>query len=559
MGRFPRICRVVSLFFGLLCGCGQGPHGHVLELEGDFDRWGREHPVTQLEWTGDRYYGMALLPAGAMNFKLFSRFEAATFGPTTEQPMRAVPTRIAVTPSPVDQDPLWPFRVSLPFPGRYEFEYVPGAGVIHVDFADDPSPDRYSPMAVELITALRRSDTLLPSEQSARGQELVERIRRNRPKMPLRQSDDVDEFISFWHFGKVDYPSMTVISDETSWGEARKNEVAFALDNNVGYWAGQATVNRHKYLFNLHGKRFLDPLNPEVVWNGDFPIDEQVDGFETDPGQLHSLAFGPNYRENGPRWRRYCLQSPIPTLPRPEILVRLPGGYDEKGLEQSRHYPVVFWFVTRAEMFSGYLAQLLDDAVGDSRAVQVFVPPPTDYTERTGLFVTEPNTRFPHITPRGPQFAEWFDDTLVPHVEKVARISKDRVLIGVGAAASWSIQRVWTGGKTRLNRVMAYAGAYTWNLAGGETALERVIKTRQPVADDLWVVFDDSYWDIKTYQPKEVVKLLAESMARHPTVRVEVVRDYDWEKEISPNKIHGRLPQKTALRVVMHGLEPVIR
>lgn len=448
-----------SLGLGAISGCGgsDGYFGPTVRLHGSFNGWGRSDAPAELSWDGQNYRGVVTLPGETIEMQVYVPSLLSTYGSPQAAKAAPVPAQLSVAK---DQAAGGTIRVALPLPARYEVVFSPQDQTLHVDFSDDAA-DGQSPEAQIIIGALRKSDQLTRAEQHAKGIGLGDALRALGIDLPLPVSFGELRGLSFWHLGAVDWPSLSLVGDFNGW-RTDADPLTFVLDGTVAYLGKRASGARLEYRFDLHGQRYPDPQNPEVVWDGSYLPPNPANILGGNAGELNSVAYAPGYLEPGARLRRLSGPDAPEGQPRPEVLVYLPPGYAQAA---TTRYPVLYVLDGKDAVVRGGYARLferLSQAGKLPRIVGVFVSSPSDSQARLSALTSYRDPAYPEIDPRGDAFSRWLTDGLMPQVDKTLRVTASRALLGVDIAGPLVMGLVWKDDKKRFLRAMSQSGRFGW-------------------------------------------------------------------------------------------------
>lgn len=454
-------CLALSTALGVGAGCSSddGYLGPSVRLSGSFNGWVRGEIAPELTWDGHEYRGVVTLPGETVELQVVVPQLSTSYGSTSLDRTMAVPTLQPVAredePNPQTRGPL---KWALPMPARYEVVFSPQQRTIHIDFADDAQAGQ-SPEAALVIDALRGSDRLSVSEQHTRGLALIESLRQRSVEMPLALRFGAQQGFLFLHLGLVDWQSLSLIGDFNGW-RAGVDPLSFVLDGTVAYLGKRTTGSRIEYRFDLHGQRYADPLNPEVMWDGAYLPPNPSNLLGGNAGELNSVAMAPGYQEPGSRLRRM----PGPDTPegqaRPEVLIYLPPGYAQA---TTTRYPSLYVFDGKDAVVRGGYTRLLDrlQQTGKvSPVVGVFVSSPSSPSMRLSALTSYRDPTFAEIEPKGDAFSRWLVDSLVPQVEKSYRVSTARALLGIDMAGPMVMSLAWKD--SRFPRALSQSGRFGW-------------------------------------------------------------------------------------------------
>lgn len=456
-------CLALSTVYGLAlgagCGSDDGYLGPAVRLSGSFNGWVRGELAPELTWDGHDYRGVVTLPGETVELQVVVPLLSTSYGSTSVDRTTAIPSLQAVSredePSPTARGPL---KWALPMPARYEVVFSPQQRTIHIDFADDAKAGQ-SPEAALLIDALRGSDQLSASEQHARGLQLVESLRQRSIETPLSLSFGDQRGFLFLHLGPVDWQSLSLIGNFNGW-RAGVDPLSFVLDGTVAYLGKRSSGTRVEYRFDLHGQRYADPLNPEVMWDGAYLPPNPSNLLGGNVGELNSVAMAPGYQEPGSRLRRM----PGPEAPegqaRPEVFIYLPPGYAQAS---TTRYPALYVLDGKDAVVRGGYTRLLDRLQQAGKAapvVGVFVSSPSEPSVRLSTLASYRDPTFAEIEPKGDAFSRWLVDALVPQVEKNYRVSTVRALLGIDMAGPLVMNLVWKD--PRFARALSQSGRFGW-------------------------------------------------------------------------------------------------
>ncbi len=457
LGRFLVGALSVLGFAGIGCDGSDGYLGPTVKLQGSFNGWGRTESSPELVWDGDSYRGVVTLPGETVELQVYVPTLLRTYGSAGSARPVAIPSQFPVAK---DQEAAGTIRVALPLPARYEVVFSPQHGTVHVDFAEDATADQ-GPEARLIVEALRKSDLLSRPEQRARGQGLTDALRALGSELPLPVTFGEFRGLSFWHLGVVDWQSLSLVGDFNGW-KTDADPMNFVLDGTVAYLGKRASGARLEYRFDLHGQRYADPLNPEVVWDGAYVPPDPANILGGNAGEMNSVAYAPGYFEPGSRLRRLSgLDSPE-GQPRPEVLVYLPPGYAQA---TSTRYPVLYILDGKDAVVRGGYPRLFDRLAQSGKlpsVIGVFVSSPSSPAARLSALASYRDLGYPEIDPRGDAFARWLTDGLMPQVDKSLRTSSSRALLGIDMAGPLVMSMVWKDDKKRFLRAMSQGGRFGW-------------------------------------------------------------------------------------------------
>lgn len=437
------------------CGGSDGYVGPTVRLHGSFNGWGRGDTPDELTWDGQVYRGVVTLPGETIEMQVYVPSLLRTYGSAQMGTAVPVPSQLVVAK---DQDARGTIQVALPLPARYEVVFSPQDQTVHLDFADDAA-DNQSPEAQLIIRALAKSDQLSRAEQHARGISLGDALRARGSDFPLPVRFGELSGLSFWHLGPVDWPSLSMVGDFNGW-RTDADRLTFALDGTVAYLGKRASGARIEYRFDLHGQRYPDPLNPEVVWNGAYLPPDPANILGGNAGEMNSVAYAPGYFEPGSRLRRLPGPDAPEGQPRPEVLVYLPPGYSQA---TTLRYPVIYVLDGKDAVVQGGYTRLFDrlsQAGKLPNLVGVFVSSPSDARARLSALTSYRDPGYREVEPRGDAFARWLTDGLMPQVENSLRVGSSRVLLGVDMAGPLVMSMVWKDDKKRFLRAMSQSGRF---------------------------------------------------------------------------------------------------
>jgi len=446
----------------LQAGCGEaGPQnlGPVLRLSGDFNSWSKGEDAPSLKWDGSHYVGVVELPGDKLQLQLYAPMLGQVLGKLVGPGRSAsVPGQVALQGG----GNIEPFRLSTPLPTRYQLDYEPGTGKLHIDLAEDAATGLPEPAAL-LVTALRGSDKLPPAQRAQRAQALRAGLRDAHTELPLQVGTADSRGVTFLYLDPVDYPELSVVGDFNRWTTG-SDPMAFALDGSVAYLARRASGVRLEYRFDLHGQRFADVSNPEIAWDGAYVPPSPSNLLGGNSGELNSVAFTPGYVEPGSRLRLLQLPPADNGAVRPQVLVYLPPGYAQTASQATR-YPTLYIHDGKDALVRGRYDKTLDRLANAQQlpnVIGVFVAAPADPQQRLALLTHYADPTYPEITPKGDTYAKFLLDTVLPTVEKQYRAGEPRAMLGVDLAGPFSLQLLWTDESVRFTRLASQSGRFGW-------------------------------------------------------------------------------------------------
>jgi hypothetical protein len=449
------------------CGGNDGYLGPSVRLTGSFNGWVRGELAPELTWDGHEYRGVMTLPGENLELQVFvpsllSSLESVGSGASV---LHGVPAQVTVSEpgaggSADSVSRTGPMRWALPLPARYEVVYSPQQRTVHVDFSDDATVNQPVEAAL-LIEALRNSDQLSPSEQHARGLVLAESLRAKSVELPFKNTFGEQRGLTFLHLGAVDWPALSLVGDFNGW-RAGVDPMTFVLDGTIAYQGKRASGARLEYRFDLHGQRYADPQNLEVMWDGSFLPPNPSNLLGGNLGELNSVAMAPGYFEPGSRLRRFVGPDAPEGQPRPDVLIYLPPGYSQA---TTTSYPTLYVLDGKDAVVRGGYPRLLERLTQAGKTppvVGVFVSSPSDPAVRLSALASYPDATFSEIIPRGDAFTRWLVDGLLPQVEKSFRVTSSRALLGIDMAGPLVMSLAWKDAQRRFPRVASQSGRFGW-------------------------------------------------------------------------------------------------
>ena len=449
--------------FGSGCSGSDGYLGPSVRLIGSFNGWMRGELAPELTWDGRDYRGVVTLPGETLELQVYVPTLLSALGGTGTPRVAAVPAQQEVSDAMASSDGTatnGPLRWAFPLPARYEVVFSSQQHSVHIDFAAD-AQNGQEPEAALLIEALRGSDQLPPAEQRARGLALGDALRASSVELPFKNTFAELRGLTFLYFGPVDWPSLSLVGDFNGW-RTGVDPMLFALDNTVAYLGKRASGARIEYRFDLHGQRFADPQNAEVVWDGAFLPPNPTNLLGGNTGEFNSVAMAPGYLEPGSRLRRFPGPDAPEGQPRPEVLVYLPPGYAQAG---STRYPTLVVLDGKDAVVRGGYPRLLDrlsQAGKIPSVVGVLVSSPSDPKVRLSALASYADPTFADVEPKGDAFARWLTDGLLPSIDKSFRVTSARALLGIDMAGPLAISLAWKDPQKRFPRVASQSGRFGW-------------------------------------------------------------------------------------------------
>lgn len=448
----------LGLSLGAGCGEGDGARlGMSLRLGADWNGWATSASAPELTWDGERYHAVVTLPGDDLELRLYSPETGLLVGHPRGTPAQPVASTAQTLAAVSDVPPL---RLALPLLARYELSFDPRRGELHVDLAEDADAG-LEPAGAALVRALRGADRLSPDERKQRAATLRTTLAELAVETPLAWSSPEHQGLTFLHLDSVDHAELSVIGDFNAWTPGR-DPMSFVLDGTVAYHARRGAGARLEYRFDLHGRRYVDPRNPEVAWDGVVLPPSPGNLLGGNVGELNSVAYAPGYVPASSRLRRLPLPEGGPSS---EVLVYLPAGYGKSG----RRYPSLYLHDGKDALVRGGYDRTLD-RLAQSRqipeVVAILIAPPADPVERLATFATNTDPTFPQVTPRGVAYERFLTDVVVPLVEKTYRTGEPRALLGIDLAGPLSFHLVWSDPQARFTRAASQSGRFGWGADG---------------------------------------------------------------------------------------------
>lgn len=474
----PLVLNSVIGFLGLgLWGCGQQGvyYGLTLRVSGNFNSWSESEQAPTLDWDTQRqhYTGIVEMPGDELTLRLFAPRVGQMIGavsgttaaskqelaggvpPAPGQAKRAlVPTTLATEVGLEEQ----PLAISTPLAARYQLDYDPVSGGLHIDLAADAERDQ-TPETMLLIGALRGSDQLAATEQAQRGSDFINAVHASNMEAPLKSKAGVYQSLTLLHLGTIEGQDLSVVGDFNAWTPGH-DPMHFVLGDRVAYLGRRAEGLRLEYRFDRDGVLYADPLNQEVIWNGAYLPPNPNNLLGGNQGDFNSVAFAGDYIEQGPRLRR--LQAPGGPLGVGEIYVYLPPGYDQ---QPSQTFPTIYFHDGKDAIVRGQYDRslyLLAARKQIPAMVGVFVSAPSDPSTRLSAFASFPDAKFPEVTPQGADYGRYLLETVLPAVEKEYRAGAPRAMVGVDLAGPFSFNLAWTDDQRRFTRIGSQSGRFGW-------------------------------------------------------------------------------------------------
>lgn len=454
-------------------GCS-GPtpyYGLTLRVSGDHNSWYKGDQAPTLSWDSQRqiYTGVIELPGDELNLRLFAPRVGLLVGSGSESSSGSSNLLGPANPS-LDSGPfipvslttevgsvVKPLRLSTPLAARYQFDFDPGSGKLHIDFATDAERDQSSEAAL-LITALRGADVLSDGQRTQRSNALIAAVRERNIETPLQSSAGPYQSITILHLGATLAP-LSLVGAFNGW-TAGRDPLHFVLDGRIAMVARRTRGVRFEYRFDRDGTRYADPLNLELMWDGAALPPNPKNILGGNLGEWNSVAFTPGYLEQGPRLRRL----PLPTGPLGvgEVLVYLPPGYAQ---HSNQRYSTIYIHDGKDTIVRGQYDRALY-VLGQQgqipQLIGVFVSAPSDPTDRLAAFTHFSDSHYPDVTPQGDAYARYLFDTIIPAVERTYRTDTTRAMLGIDMAGPFSFHIAFTDGKRRFLRIASQSGRFGW-------------------------------------------------------------------------------------------------
>ncbi len=444
---------------GAGCGGDGGYFGPSVRLTGSFNGWLRGELAPELTWDGQDYRGTVTLPGETLELQVYVPTLLTSFGSARLDRLSAVPALLDVASDDGSGAGMHgPLRVAMPISAHYEVVFSPQKHTLHIDFAEDAKSNQ-SPEAALLIEALRGSDHLTALEQHARGLALADALRNRAVELPLANRFGELRGLTFLHLGVVDWPSLSLVGDFNGW-RAGADPMTFVLDGTLAYLGKRASGARIEYRFDLHGQRYPDPNNPEVIWDGAFIPPNPGNLLGGNAGDFNSVAMAPGYLEPGSRLRRIVGPEAPEGQPRPEVLVYLPPGYAQA---TTTRFPTLYVLDGKDALVRGGYSRLIERLAQAGKmppVVGVFVSSPSDAVARLSALASYRDPTFGEVDPKGDSFSRWLVDSLVPQVEKSFRVTSSRALLGIDMAGPLAMSLAWKD--PRFTRVASQSGRFGW-------------------------------------------------------------------------------------------------
>lgn len=464
----------------LSVGCGQQQpavyYGLTLRVSGDHNSWDQSDQAPTLRWDNGRgrYSGVVELPGDELTLRLFAPRVGQLIGvaasPGTATSQQGLQAGLPVEPGEVTGTPIpatlpgvagtdvKPFQLSTPLAARYQFDFDPATGGLHVDLAADAESDQPAGTAL-LIGALRGSDQLATADKEKRGTDFVSAMKAGSFETPLRSSASAYQSLTIVHLGTIDGQDLSVVGDFNGW-TAGHDPMHFALGGRVAYIGRRAQGVRLEYRFDRDGERYSDPLNLEVAWNGVTPPPNPNNLLGGNQGDFNSVAFASGYVEQGPRLRRLAV--PGGPLGTGEVYIYLPPGYDP---QSGQTYPTIYIHDGKDAIVRGQYDRslyLLGARKLIPKLVGVFVSAPSDPATRLAAFASFPDPKYPEVMPQGADFGRYLLETVLPAVEASYRAGAPRAMVGIDMAGPFTFNLAWTDDQHRFVRLGSQSGRFGW-------------------------------------------------------------------------------------------------
>ena len=553
----------LSALLWFAAGCGPPPrfYGLSLRVSGDHNDWGDDETAPLLHWDSAArlYRGVVELPGRNLALQLSAPrnniwIGAAQSDQGSDRALDMAPATLPTSSFDAnDVRLLHPIHVATPLSARYELQFEPHSGRLHVDLAVDAERDQSAGAAL-LIAALRGSDQLSASEQAQRLDILQKALHAQGIETPLVSRMSSPERAATWTFIDWDPAPARTVAVLGDWNHftAVNDRLLPTLSGRLRLWALTIPATRSEYLIARDGVRRVDPLNLEVAWNGGFLPPNPANLLGGNMGELRSVALAPGVVEPGPRLRRLPLPAgTLADLSMGEAMVQLPAGYTQRSMVT---FPSVYIHDGKDALVRGRYDRLLYALADQGQApptLAVFLPAPDSTIARLSLYAHYRDASFPSVSPRGAEYAQYILDVVLPTVEKSYRAGTPRTMLGIDMAGPFSYELAWSDPAHRFTRVVSQSGRFGWgeDPQSGDRPYARTLSMDRSREIER-VAFDWSDGDLYQVQVHDSLRPLFASPAYTGKVQ--------FNRQIDPGQDFWESLRQRALGSLRHVLSDIV-